>query len=195
MPTSAIATANASAVNASADIPALDSLDFIPYINDAGQLPDECEGSIGVYAVFDRDRALHYVGYSRDMATSLKLHLVRQPESCFWVKAHAIARPSRTLLENIRAAWMDSNGDIPIGNALDPSPWETPIDVKEQMTQEERDRYADKTLSERDRIKALKQAARRIEAEILAQLEARHVAIPLRFNPKLKEEGWLDLKA
>ncbi|MEM6445460.1 MAG: GIY-YIG nuclease family protein [Cyanobacteria bacterium P01_D01_bin.123] len=181
-------------MNVSSDSPTLNTLEFVPYINEDGQLPQEWAGKIGVYAIFDRERQLHYIGYSRDILASLTLHLVRQPHQCFWIKAHAIARPSRTLLENVRTEWIQANGSTPSGNTLSPSPWESPIDVKAQMTDAERERYEDKTLSERDRIKALKQAARRIEGDILAQLEARHLAVSLRFNPKLKGEGWLDLK-
>jgi hypothetical protein len=40
----------------------------------------------------------------------------------------------------------------------------------------------------------LKQVARRAEAEILDVLKARGVQVEIRFNPKLKEAGLLDLK-
>jgi len=43
--------------------------------------------------------------------------------------------------------------------------------------------------------KLLKQVARRVEASILADLESRGVTIPLRFDPKLKDDGKLNLKA
>ncbi|MGL4620405.1 MAG: GIY-YIG nuclease family protein, partial [Chroococcidiopsis sp.] len=43
-------------------------------------------------------------------------------------------------------------------------------------------------------IKILKTAARRVEAEILSQLQTRGLQMQLRFNPKLKEQGLLDLK-
>ncbi|MER3477484.1 MAG: endonuclease, partial [Leptolyngbya sp. ERB_1_2] len=43
-------------------------------------------------------------------------------------------------------------------------------------------------------MKALKNIARRVESEIMAQLKARNVQTEMRFNPKLKEEGLLDLK-
>ncbi|NJL52965.1 MAG: GIY-YIG nuclease family protein, partial [Hydrococcus sp. SU_1_0] len=35
---------------------------------------------------------------------------------------------------------------------------------------------------------------RRVEAQILKQLSDRGVAMEIRFNPKLKEKGLLDLK-
>jgi hypothetical protein len=36
--------------------------------------------------------------------------------------------------------------------------------------------------------------ARRVEAEILVMLESRGIKTEIRFNPKLKEQGLLDLK-
>ena len=62
------------------------------------------------------------------------------------------------------------------------------------MTEEERSQYANPELDDRGRTKAMKQAARRIEAEILSGLAERNLTEPLRFHPKLKETGILDLK-
>jgi hypothetical protein len=43
-------------------------------------------------------------------------------------------------------------------------------------------------------IKLLKQVARRVEETILVKLQERGVQTEIRFNPKLKEQGLLDLK-
>jgi hypothetical protein len=43
-------------------------------------------------------------------------------------------------------------------------------------------------------IKLLKQVSRRVEAQILEALKSRGVQTEIRFNPKLKENGLLDLK-
>ena len=42
--------------------------------------------------------------------------------------------------------------------------------------------------------KLLKQVARRVEETILAKLQQRGVTTEIRFSPKLKEQGLLDLK-
>ncbi|WP_017327573.1 GIY-YIG nuclease family protein [Synechococcus sp. PCC 7336] len=176
------------------DILPLESLEFVPYIDDSGYLPDRYRSKVGVYAIFDRDRTLHYIGYSRDIALSLKLHLIRQPHLCHWVKAQTIERPSRTALEQICAAWIEQNGRIPAGNASKPSAWDNPIDVKPMMAAEELASYADPAIDDRARTKVLKQVARRVEAEILAILAERNLQEPLRFHPKLKDKGLLDLQ-
>lgn len=171
----------------------LSSLEFIPYLNDRGLLPDQFQGKVGVYAIFDADQKLQYIGYSRDIYLSLKQHLVRQPQHCYWVKVATIDRPNRTLLEEIRDSWMAENGSIPIGNGADVVLWSQPIDVKQRMTTIEQTAYQT-AADELSQIKILKQVARRVEAELMEILSDRGVQEELRFNPKMKEEGLLDLK-
>jgi hypothetical protein len=173
--------------------PALSTLEFIAYLNADGLLPEQFQGKVGVYAIFDRDRTLHYIGYSRDVALSLRQHLVRQPEQCYWLKVQTIDRPSRALLEGIRDAWIAENGSVPTGNGEAAALWNQPIDVKSQMTPDEQTHYA-QALDEYAQMKVLKQAARRVEAIVLETLKIRGVQAEIRFNPKLKEEGLLDLK-
>ena len=173
-------------------IPSLASLEYIPYIDADGQLPDIFQGKVGVFAIFDRDKSLQYVGFSRDVYVSLHQHLVRQPQKCYWLKVQTIDRPSRTILENIRDAWISENKSIPDGNAAQEAKWTQPIDAKVAMTADEQTKYA--ATDELTQIKLLKNAARRVEGEILAELESRGVKMQMRFNPKLKEKGLLDLK-
>ncbi len=175
------------------DVPTLASLEFVPYISDRGLLPQQFHHQVGVYAIFNQDKILQYIGYSRDIYQSLKQHLVRQPKQCYWLKVQTIDRPNRTLLDTIRQEWIAENGLLPPGNETDDNSWANAIDLRKQMTPEERLHYSD-TLDESACIKILKQVARRVEAEVLEQLKARGVQEELRFNPKMKEEGFLDLK-
>lgn len=169
-------------------IPSLASLEYLPYLNEDGCIPEQLQGTIGVYAIFNSEKTLQYVGYSRDIYLSLKQHLVRQPQGCYWLKVQAIARPSRTALENIREAWLTEH-KIPPGSQKE---WTEPIDAKSAMTAAEKADYQQS--GELDQIKLLKKVARRVEAELNQQLESRGVKMELRFNPKLKEQGLLDLK-
>lgn len=171
----------------------LSSLEFIPYLNDRGLLPDQFQGQVGVYAIFDADQRLQYIGYSRDVYSSLKQHLVRQPQHCYWLKVAISDRPNRTVLEGTRDQWMAENGSPPSGNGPEAALWSQPIDVKQQMTAAEQAAYQ-AAIDEFSQIKVLKQACRRVEAELLATLSDRGVQEELRFNPKMKEEGLLDLK-
>jgi hypothetical protein len=175
------------------DIPPLSSLDFIPYINADGHLPEQFQAKVGVFAVFNQEQVLECIGYSRDIVLSLQQLLVRQPQHCYWLKVQTIDRPDRKTLEAIREAWIAENGSTPSGNGEARERWEQPIDVKILMTPEEQADYAS-AIDEVTQVKLLKAIARRVEAEILTQLEARGFGMSIRFNPKLKESGLLDLK-
>ncbi|QLE55547.1 GIY-YIG nuclease family protein [Nostoc sp. TCL26-01] len=172
----------------------LSSLEYIPYIDDDGQLPEYLQGKIGVYAIFNQEKILQFVGYSRDVYLSLRQHLVRQPQQCYWLKVQTIDRPNRTVLENIEKAWIAENSDIPPGNGELKEKWTQPIDAKAEMTVEEQTNYQNPIHDDLAQIKIIKNVARRVEAEILAALELRGLKTQLRFHPKLKEEGLLDLK-
>jgi hypothetical protein len=176
------------------NFPALSSLEYLPYLDTNGQLPEQFQGKIGVYAIFNQEKILRFIGYSRDVYLSLKQHLIRQPQQCYFVKIQTIERPSRAILENIEKAWIQENGSVPIGNEEDKQKWTDAIDVKALMTAEEQHNYQNIAIDEAAQIKVLKNVARRVEAEILAVLETRGLQTQIRFNPKLKEEGLLDLK-
>ncbi len=173
-------------------IPRLVNLELLPYLDENGMMSDRFDGKVGVYAIFDGDQTLRYIGYSRDVSLSLKQHLVRQPQHCYWIKVQTIDRPSRTLLESMRTAWVTENGALPSGNGADETLWSQPIDAKTRMTPAEQDTYT--SSDDAGRIKTLKQLARRVEAEVLDALKTRGVEMPIRFDPKLKEEGLLNLK-
>ncbi|MFB2936503.1 GIY-YIG nuclease family protein [Aerosakkonemataceae cyanobacterium BLCC-F154] len=177
-----------------ADSPSLANLTEIHYLDENGKLPSEFSSKIGVYAIFDRAKTLQFVGYSRDVYLSLKQHLVRQPQSCYWLKLQTIEKPNRTILENMMNNWIAENGTIPVGNDTDKTKWTDPIDVKFLMTDEEKANYEKAAGDELAQSKVLKNVARRVETEILETLKQRNCQEEIRFNPKLKDSGLLDLK-
>ncbi|MDJ0776062.1 MAG: GIY-YIG nuclease family protein [Mastigocoleus sp. MO_167.B18] len=181
-------------MQAPTNIPALKDLTDISFIDENGKLPEQYQGKIGVYAIFDAEKVLQFVGYSRNIFVSLKQCLVRQPKKCYWLKTQTIERPSRSVLENIEKAWIEENGSIPPGNGDEKPKWTQPIDAKLQITPEEQVNYENPANDEIAKVKVLKNVARRVEAEILQVLETRGLKMQVRFNPKLKEEGLLDLK-
>ncbi|NEP14442.1 MAG: GIY-YIG nuclease family protein [Symploca sp. SIO2C1] len=172
--------------------PSLSELDYLPYLDDTGNLPEDLQKKIGIYAIFDQDKTLQFVGYSRDIYLSLKQHLVRKPQACHWLKAQTIAKPNRTQLENTRNAWIEENSVTPPGNGSESAAWNQPIDAKPAMTEEDKIQYENS--DELRKTKLLKNIARRVEAQILEELKSRGVQTEIRFNPKLKEKGLLDLK-
>ncbi len=179
-------------MNSQTDIPNLTQLNTISYLDETGLVPQYLDGKIGVYAIFDAEQLLQYVGYSRNIYLSLKQHLVRQPQRCYYLKVKTIDRPSRTILEEIKTAWIAENGSIPAGNAAEENQWNQAIDVKPLMTETEKTEY--EQLDELGQDKLLKKVARRVESQILEFLKQRGFQEEIRFNPKLKSSGLLDLK-
>ena len=172
-------------------IPTLTDLEMHPYLVD-GELTPDLASKVGIYAIFDEAKMLQYVGYSRDISVGLTQHLVRCPQQCHWFKVYTVIRPSRTVLEEIRTAWLAEHGTIPPGNANQQTMWEKPIDAKAFMTEAERDAIANAEPAQTNKL--LKQLARRVEADVKAKVEARGAQISIKFNPKLKEQGLLSLK-
>ena len=166
------------------ETPSLTSLYTIFYQDKNGAIPEFLQGKIGVYAIFDRDQNLQLVAYSRDVYFSLKQHLIRQPQKCYWIKVQTIERPKRSVLEEIREAWIAENGSPPPGNDTEQANWTQPIDTKSAMTEEEK--AQDQNSEELAQIKLLKKVARRVEAEIVEELKVRGVQMEMRFSPKLK---------
>ena len=181
-------------MTAQTNIPSLEGIEYLPYLDAQGQINSDFQRKVGVYAIFDLEKVLQYIGYSRDIALSLKQHFVRQPDKCYWLKVVSIERPNRTFLEEIRKGWIDENGATPAGNGSDEARWTQAIDVKPLMTAEEKENYQKASGQELAQMKLLKNVARRVEAEILELLKTRGLQEKLRFNPKLKESGLLDLK-
>ncbi len=179
-------------MNNQTTIPTLESLAYLPYLDSEGNISEDIQKQIGVYSIFNQDKILQFVGYSRDIYLSLKQHLVRQPQNCYWLKIQTIQRPSRSVLEAIRQAWIAENGVTPPGNVQQETLWTKSIDAKPAMTESEKAQYNQS--DELGKTKILKQVARRVEAEIKEQLRDRGVNMDVRFNPKLKEQGLLDLK-
>lgn len=174
------------------ETPPLSSLEYLAYLDDDGCINEDIQGKIGVYAIFDQTQEMQYVGYSRDIYLSLKQHLIRQPNHCYWIKLQTITRPSRKILEDIAQAWIKENATIPVGNDTQKSVWTEPIDANPAMTEEEKAQFQQN--DELGQIKIRKKVARRVEADIQKQLSDRGVKMNIRFNPKLKEKGLLDLK-
>ena len=169
----------------------LSQLNFHPYFDDEGQIDLGLEGKIAVYAIFDRSQQIQYIGYSRNLSKSLLQHLVRQVDCCYWYKYYLIDRPSRSILEQIKNDWLEENSDFTL-DEQQLKAWTEAIDISQQMNEIQQQEY--QQADELGKGKILKQIARHHEAEIKQQLHDRGVTINIRFNPKLKEQGLLDLK-
>jgi len=114
-----------------ADLPASD------YVDSDGCIVDlsEAGAKATVYAILDKESDVRYVGVTRSITPSLRLHMARKPKECYAVKVLHIARPSRATLEAIRSLWIQQCGTVP-GNdeGVEQDLWENPFDCKKHMS-------------------------------------------------------------
>ncbi|KAE8099185.1 hypothetical protein FH972_017188 [Carpinus fangiana] len=89
----------------------------------AGKLPSYA----GVYAVYDQNEELQFIGISRDIAASVTLHRKSVPELCCSVKVGVVDDPERTALTQAWKSWMEEHikatGKVPPGNETGNTTW------------------------------------------------------------------------
>eukprot|EP00968_Pinguiococcus_pyrenoidosus_P008201 scaffold576_cov260-Pinguiococcus_pyrenoidosus.AAC.65 len=192
------------------DYPELTKLEKCPFIDAEGEMnlvPPPQGTRASIYAVFDSHENLAFVGITRNVMASMRQILARQPLDAYYYSAHHVAKPSKATLELIKETWIRSCDAVPKGNvhtssiadaaapqidADSEASWEGATDVKKFMTPEEQ-AYVHEQRSAGREGPALRVIARKYEADKLAILESRGLATPLRFDPKLKLLGLLDL--
>ena len=127
---------------------------------------------VGVYAVLGRDRRTHYIGYSRNVALSLKGHAAQLgSDICAFVQVQTVKFPKREVMEQQRDAWIAQLAYVPSGNAEASDLWagtigEAAIAV---MSPTERQAYEEKKLKLR---KAMADADLSREADAQSRAEA-----------------------
>lgn len=184
------------AARGDAAVTPLAELEFVPYLTEEGLVAkvDTTGVKASVYAVYDESKTLQYIGVSRGIQQSLRLHLARRPTQTYFFKVQNIARPSRSLLEIIKDSWIEENGSTPEGNDEGERQeiWEASFNVMPLFTEEDKIFVEEKKQAGRE-DSGIKTVARRFEGEIVEILKERGVTENLRFDPKLKAKGLLDL--
>ena len=126
----------------------------------------------GVYAVFDRDRQLQYVGYSRNVLLSLRGHATQvRDDTCAFLRLKIFKFPKREEMEQLRDAWIAENGKVPSGNGAESDRWASTIGeaAKLVMSAVDRETYEEKKLKLR---KAMADQALSKESDQLSIAEA-----------------------
>ncbi|XP_059305353.1 bifunctional monothiol glutaredoxin-S16, chloroplastic [Lycium ferocissimum] len=89
----------------------------------SGRFPKES----GVYAVYDSNGDLQFIGISRNIAASVVSHKNSVPQLCSSVKVGVVDEPDRTALTESWKSWMEehiaTNGKVPPGNEPGNSTW------------------------------------------------------------------------
>jgi hypothetical protein len=96
----------------------LASLDLCPVITQQGLVqPDVPEGTAAtVFAIYDNDKRLQYVGFSKDLRSSLRTVLGRRPDRAHQYRALHFPKLDQEAMVAVRTAWFEENSGPPPGN-------------------------------------------------------------------------------
>ncbi|KAF8032037.1 hypothetical protein BT93_D1057 [Corymbia citriodora subsp. variegata] len=94
---------------------------------DAGELLQRLPSASGVYAVYDGEGELQFVGISRNIAASVAGHRRSVPDLCCSVKVGVVDEPDRVALTQAWKSWMEEHmtatGKVPPGNESGNTTW------------------------------------------------------------------------
>ncbi len=144
----------------------------------------------GVYAVLDAANRTQYVGYSRNVSTSLKGHLIAHgSDVCAAVRVRSFKFPKREEMEQLRDSWIAALATVPLGNAGTDGNWATTVGEIAQaaMSPAERAAYEEKKLKLR-RAMADNALSKELDAATIADDRQRE-----NLAAAMHEDNWSEL--
>jgi hypothetical protein len=141
----------------------------------------------GVYAVLNSANQTEYVGYSRNVLTSLKGHLAEHgSEICAYVRVQPFKFPKREEMESLRDTWIAALAEVPPGNAGAGGVWATTVGeiAKAAMSVEEQAAYEEKKLKLR-RAMADGALSRELDAAAITNEQKRE-----QFAAAMTDDNW-----
>jgi hypothetical protein len=144
----------------------------------------------GVYAVIDSTQRTQYIGYSRNVLTSLKGHLVEHSSDiCAYVKVRSFKFPKREEMEQLRDSWIAALAEVPPGNAVNSGSWAATVGEIAQaaMSPAERAAYEEKKLKLR---RAMADSALSKELDAASIPDERHRE---KFAAAMNDDNWSEV--
>jgi predicted GIY-YIG superfamily endonuclease len=141
----------------------------------------------GVYAVLDSVDRTQYIGYSRNVLTSLKGHLAEHgSDVCAGVRVQVFKFPKREEMESLRDAWIAELAEVPPGNTGEGGVWATTVGeiAKAAMSDAEKAAYEEKKLKLR-RAMADSALSRELDAAALSNEQKRD-----NFVAAMTDDNW-----
>jgi hypothetical protein len=141
----------------------------------------------GVYAVLDSANTTQYVGYSRNVLTSLKGHLSEHgSDICAYVRVRAFKFPKREEMESLRDTWIGELEVVPPGNTGMGGVWATTVGeiAKAAMSEQEQAAYEEKKLKLR-RAMADGALSRELDAAAISNEQKRE-----QFAAAMTDDNW-----
>jgi len=110
---------------------ALDTLEMRVVLDENGLLPQTAASGPAVFAVYDKEQSIQYVGFSSNLSKSIEKLFYRRPETAYYYKAVELETVDQELMMSIRNGWFDSLGDPPVGNRnpVEKEAWQEPTQV------------------------------------------------------------------
>jgi hypothetical protein len=141
----------------------------------------------GVYAVLDSTNQTQYIGYSRNVSTSLKGHLVAHgSDICAYVRVRSFKFPKREEMEQLRDRWIEGLASVPPGNAIAGGEWATTVGeiAAAAMSPAERAAYEEKKLKLRRAM---------ADSALSRELDAAHITDDRKrehFAAAMNDDNW-----
>ena len=112
------------------DVPSLDSLPMLEVVSSSGTLPGNVEGP-AVFAIYDKDEVIQYVGFSSAVGKSIEKLFYRRPAVTYFFKYAGLSEVDQDAMMAIRNTWFDALEGPPIGNKnpVEKEAWQVPVQV------------------------------------------------------------------
>lgn len=108
----------------------LSETEVVSVPSDSESILGSFPSSSAVYAVYDANNHLQFVGISRNVAASVATHKKSVPDLCYSVKVGLVEDPDRTALTQAWKTWMEEHiaatGKVPPGNETGNTTWVRP---------------------------------------------------------------------
>lgn len=167
------------AVVVSAAIKSLNTLPLYSVVNKEGRIQPIVDPEIvaSVFAIFDRNKKIQYIGFSKDLKNSLRTLIGRRPEVCYYYRTQNLTSFDQELMIAIRQQWIDEIGSTPPGNSSpsERAQWEQPALAN--------------SISERGRAAAAASKAKTMQQ----MMRDRGVKEEMIYDPVLLEQGKLSI--
>ncbi|KAL2610401.1 hypothetical protein R1flu_028974 [Riccia fluitans] len=114
-------------------IPSLNDLPLIQYINQQGRIqpPVEKTTKATVFAIFDENKKIQFIGFSKDARNSLRTLMGRRPTLCYYYKLYNLDSLDQQKMLACRQQWVSELGLPPVGNGdpVQKNLWEQAADA------------------------------------------------------------------
>ncbi|KAI3771348.1 hypothetical protein L6452_02511 [Arctium lappa] len=105
----------------------LSETELVPVPSESDALSAVFPSASGVYAVYDKNGDMQFVGLSRNIQASVLYHQKSVPELCVSIKVGVVDNPDRTALTQAWKSWMEEHievsGKVPPGNESGNTTW------------------------------------------------------------------------